>query len=274
MTDQVLAAPAAPAPGVPATSAAPAGPWFSGFTDPAVAAHATTKNWATQEDAVRSHLNLEKLIGVPQDQLLKLPKSDAAPEEWNPIYDRLGRPKTADEYKLEVPPGADAEYTKHVAKIMHEQGLTVKQAQAVVKGESEFIAKAVAAQTEVSRVAAVAEKLSLDKEWGAAGEKNYQIARAAAKTFGITGEQIDDLQDSMGFKATMLFLHNLGSKIGEDGFVAASGGGAFNGALTPAQAQARIAALKGDKEYVKKFLAGDVGAKNEMRALHEMAYQE
>jgi hypothetical protein len=120
----------------------------------------------------------------------------------------------------------------------------------------------------------VADKAALDKTWGAATEKNYQIARAAAKTFGITGETIDHLQDAMGYKATMELLYNLGSKIGEDSFVSASGGGAFNGAMTPAQAQARINALKGDPGFAAKYLAGDVGARKEMQDLHEMAYRE
>ena len=250
MTDPVAALAPDPTPAATPAPAPPPASWYDGFTDPAVKMHATTKQWGTAEDAVRSNLNLEKLIGVPQDQILKLPKSDAA-EDWNPIYDRLGRPKTPDEYKLEVPTGADDSYTKHVAKIMHEQGLTVKQAQAVVKGETEFVANAIAAQTEQSRVAAVADKTALDKAWGAATEKNYQVARAAAKTFGITGETIDQLQDAMGYKATMELLYNLGSKIGEDSFVSASGGGAFNSAMTPAQAQARIKELEPQPEKPK-----------------------
>lgn len=223
---------------------------------------------------MRSGMHMEKLLGVPQDQIIKMPKADAPPEAWASVYDRLGRPKTSAEYKLDVPVGADASYSENISKIMHEQGLTVKQAQAVAKGTADHVAAAIAAQTEADRVAAVADKAALDKEWGAAGEKNLQVARAAAKTFGITGDQIDALQDAMGLKATMLFLHNLGTKIGEDGFVSGSGGGAFNGALSPAQAQARIDALKTDKVWVAKWVGGDVGAKKEMHDLHEMAYRE
>ena len=239
-----------------------------------VSAHAVTKQWTTAEDAVRSNIHLEKLIGVPQDQILKLPKADAQPADWNPVYERLGRPKTPEEYKLESPPGASEEYAKSTAKLMHDQGLSAKQAQAVSKGIFDNVSAAVAAETETARVTAVADQASLVKEWGAAHEKNTQVARAGAKAFGLDGPTIDALQDVMGLKATMLFLHNLGTKIGEDAFVAGSGGGAFNGALTPAQAQDRIAALKSDKDFVAKFIRGDVGAKKEMHELHQMAYQE
>ena len=267
----VPAVPAAPAPAAPETPAAPAAQWYDGFSDPAVKGHAATKQWATAEDAVRSGIHLEKLMGVPHDQILKLPKADAAPTDWDPVYERLGRPKTPDDYKLE---GPNEEYNKNVAKIMHESGLSLKQAQAVSKGLEANVTAAITAETEADRMAAVADQAALTKEWGAAYEKNVQIARAAAHTLGIDGDTIDALQDVMGLKATMQLLHNLGSKIGEDPFVAASGGGAFNGAMTPAQAQGRIAALKGDKEFVKKFLAGDSGAKKEMHELHQMAYQE
>lgn len=263
------AAPAVPV--APAAPAAPASQWYDGFTDPAVKGHAATKQWATAEDAVRSGIHLEKLIGIPQDQILKLPKADAAATDWDPVYDRLGRPKTADEYKLD---GPNAEYNTLTAKIMHENGLSLKQAQAVSKGFEANVQSAIAAATETDRLEAVADQAALTREWGAAYEKNVQVARAAAHTFGIDGDTIDALQDVMGLKATMQFLQNLGSKIGEDSFVAASGGGAFNGAMTPAQAQGRIDALKGDKEFVKKFLAGDSGAKKEMHELHQMAYQD
>ena len=265
MSESVPAAPA-----VPATPAVPAAQWYDGFTDPAVKGHAATKQWATAEDAVRSGIHLEKLIGIPQDQILKIPKADAAPTDWDPVYEKLGRPKTADEYKLD---GPNEEYNKTTAKIMHENGLSLKQAQAVSKGLSANVQAAIDAATETDRLEAVTDQAALTKEWGAAYEKNVQVARAAAQTFGINGDKIDALQDVMGLKATMQFLYNLGSKIGEDSFVAASGGGAFNGAMTPDQAQGRISALKGDKEFVKKFLAGDSGAKKEMHELHQMAYQ-
>src|SRR3990167_6497041 len=99
----VVPTPAAPIV-TPVTPEVPAGQWYDSFTDAGVKTHAVTKQWATPEDAVRSNLNLEKLIGVPQDQILKLPKADADAAEWNPIYDRLGRPKTAEEYALKRRP--------------------------------------------------------------------------------------------------------------------------------------------------------------------------
>jgi len=268
MTD---ATPAVPPATPPAT---PSGPWYGKFADKSVLDHATTKGWATPEDAVRSNLELEKLIGVPKEQLIRLPKADATPEDWNPVYDQLGRPKTPDEYGLEVPAGADDSYSKHIAKIMHENGLTKAQATKVAKGQAEYVAGKVAEQTEARKTKTTLEHTELTKEWGVAYDKNVQITQAAARKFGITDDIIDNLEDSMGFKATMVFLHKLGSSLGEDSFESPGHGGKFAGLMEPAQAQARISALKKDSGWSAKYLAGDVGARAEMENLQKMAYPE
>lgn len=267
MTTEAPAPEASP----PAPAPAPAGEWYSTFTDAAVKDHATVKAWATPEDAVRSNLHLEKLVGVPQDQILKLPKSDAKPEDWAPVYDRLGRPKTPAEYKLETAAGADPKYAEAISKAMHENGMSLAQAQAVFKANSEYVASVLANEEEASKAAAVQDLALMKAEQGAAYEKYLARGKQAVQAFGLSAETVDALQDVMGLKATMDFLHTVGSRLGEDTFVASSGGGAFNGALNPAQAQARINALKGDAAFTKKYLEGDLGARQEMERLHTMA---
>jgi hypothetical protein len=220
---------------------------------------------------VRSNLNLEKLIGVPQDRILKLPQSDAPATEWAPIYDRLGRPAKAEDYKLDTPAGADANFTKQLAEIMHSQGLTLAQAQAIAKAQHDLVATEISVDKEKQAAENTADQAAMRKEQGAAYDKYVQVTRQAAQAFGLSAETINDLQDVMGLKGTMDFLYKIGSRLGEDSFVSSSGGGAFNGAMTPAQAQARINALKADGGFTKKYIEGDVGARNEMQRLHELA---
>ena len=219
-----------------------------------------------------SNLNLERLVGVPAEQIIKLPKADADAKEWDAVHAKLGRPATPDEYKLEVPTGADDTYAKHIAKVMHENGLSAKQAQAVAKGQAEFVATEITRQAEADATAQAAEKVALTKEWGAAYDKNLQVARAAAKTFGLTTEVIDSLEDAMGLKATMTLLHTLGSRLGEDAFE--GGSGHLSSALSPAEAKARITGLKNDAGFRQKLINGDVTAKKEMHDLHVFAYGE
>lgn len=256
-----------PAAQPPASTAA--APWFDSFQDPAVKAFATAKNWATSEEAVRSTLNLEKLVGVPQDQVLKLPKADAPDADWAPVYDRLGRPKTADEYNISVPPGADESYAKHVKQLMHESGLTAKQAEKVAKGTAEYVQNQIKAQGDALTAETVKQKAALEAEWGAAAGKNVQIVRSTAAKLGLDTDAIDSLEHVMGLKGAMQFIHKLGVAIGEDKF---EGGSFGSNVMSPAQAQAKIELIKTDGAFVQRYATGDAAAKQEMDNLHLMAY--
>ena len=89
-----------------AVSAAPEAKWFDGFD-------AETQNYISSRglvdkdpaaaflEAAKAHREAQAYIGVPKEQLLKLPKADAPPEEWDAVYERLGYSKNADDYKLE-----------------------------------------------------------------------------------------------------------------------------------------------------------------------------
>ena len=64
-----------------------------------------------------------------------IPAPDAPPEEWNKFYDALGRPKTAAEYKFELPEGAkvDEKVIGEMKEILHRHGLTPTQATGLQK---------------------------------------------------------------------------------------------------------------------------------------------
>lgn len=87
--------------------------------------------------------NAESLIG----RSIQLPGADAKPEDWDKVYDRLGRPKTPDGFEFKLPEGLPENfaYDKDRATAFkswaHQAGLTPKQAQAihdaVVKADGE-----------------------------------------------------------------------------------------------------------------------------------------
>lgn len=78
----------------------------------------------------RQAYNQEKLIGSS----IRIPKDDAPAEEVNAFLDKLGRPKTADEYKFDAPKNMPKELPYDSAleagfrKRAHELGLSSKQA--------------------------------------------------------------------------------------------------------------------------------------------------
>src|SRR5256885_6120890 len=49
----------------------------------------------------KSFVDTKRMVG----DSIRLPKSDASPEEWGKLYDKLGRPAAPDKYELQTPDG-------------------------------------------------------------------------------------------------------------------------------------------------------------------------
>ena len=273
------AAPAAP-PAAPAPGAAPAAPpaWHA---DPVY--DTETRGWlenrgltkleagAALPEVIKGFRNAEKFIGAPPEQIIRVPKDDT-PEAWNQVYDRLGRPKDPKGYDIPVPDGQDKAYSEWARGTFHELGLNAKQAKGLTEKWNAYVAeKTGAMQTEYKNSVAT-DAAALQKEWGAAHEKNLQVAKGAAREFGMTAEVIDSLEKAMGFAGVMKLMHSIGSKLGEDKFIQGGGGGGFGDVMSPEAAKAAIEALKKDPEFSVKYIKGDAEARAKMSRLHQYAY--
>lgn len=279
MTDATTTPPAAPPAGEPPASA-PAPAWHE-----APAFDQDTRGWLANRgltklqpdealpEIVKGFRNAEKLLGVPADQVVRLPKDDD-PKAWGPIYDKLGRPADPKGYDIPVPEGQDSGYADWARGTFHELGLSGKQAKALTEKWNAFVAeKMQAAQTEYAN-GVKADSEALQKEWGAAYEKHLQIAKGAAREFGLDAKTIDTLEQAMGFAGVMKFMHAIGAKLGEDKFIGGGKPGGFGDVTTPEMAQAQIRALRNDVEFTKRYVAGDAAARAEMERLHRYAYPE
>lgn len=108
-------------PDAPAEAAAAHKPWYDGLPDDLKAQGHVTRH-ASVEDAVRALIGAEKRLGVPADQLVRLPTK---PEERAELYGKLGAPETAEGYKITVPDGAsdaDKAAAQSFAEHMHKAG--------------------------------------------------------------------------------------------------------------------------------------------------------
>ena len=228
------------------------------------------KGWKDPSQVVDSYRNLEKLLGLPQDQVIKLPKEDDA-AGWDAVMTRLGRPASPDGYKLEVPKeGGDPAMAKWASEQFHKAGLTEKQGKAMVESWNARNAETAATQKADYLAKCDQEAKALRKEWGAAHEQNLSIAQRACREFGVEAKVIDAMESAVGTAATMKFFHNLGSKIGESSFTIGNPVGG-NGVMTPAQAKAEIARLGSDPGFVRKYGQGDADSVAKMNRLHIMA---
>jgi len=302
-----MSTPATPA--VPATSTSPAAPAMPASTSASMsasppaaapvtantsaAAPASTPNWTDgfNEDLkgyvgnkgfkdpgalADAYRNLEKLQGVPQDRLMKLPESfyddkGALTAEGRAIYERLGAPKDAKEYGIDAPAqGGDAKRLENFLKNAHEMGLTKAQAQRLAAADGEYASQLATTAQEQAAGAFRDQVKSLEKEWGAAYENNRTIAADAARRMGMDAKKIDALSSALGHAETMKLLASIGKSVGESAFIQ---GRQPNAPMEPASAKSRISELLADKDFGSRLMAGESDAKATWERLHREAYQ-
>lgn len=242
-------APAAPAPAAPAA-------WHSTFDD-------ETRGWIEnrglhqkqQSEAltalVATARGAEKKFGVPEDRLIKLPASLDEDGALDPIYDRLGRPKTPDEYKLTAPDANDAigaEFAKALANAAHKNGLSTRQAQEVFKSIDEYVTGIYEREETAAATRREADMAKLQAEWGETFGMNKLLAQEAAKAVGATAEEIDALTQALGSDAAVVKLFaRIGQKRGgEASFIAGDNPVLKYGATTPEAARSKIEEIKQD----------------------------
>lgn len=124
------------------------------------------------DDVVKSAYEQSKLLG----NAVRVPGKDAKPEEVEAFYEKLGRPKTADEYDFRPPESLpenlpyDGERAKSFAGLAHKIGLSKAQAAAVhdwavenaVNDFNGFSAQSAEERTTVAKT----ETAKLEKLWG------------------------------------------------------------------------------------------------------------
>ncbi len=266
--------PAVPGPVAVPNNASPAD-WTSSLNE-SQRLFVQNKGFKQPAEALESYRNLETLMGVPKERLLKLPEAPDAPE-WGEVYDRLGRPKNANEYTFKEPEGVkgDPQFKDWAQKQFHALGLTKSQGETLAAKWNEYAQGDVAKQKETYAANLKVEQGALQKEWGAAYEQQIKTCFKAAQTFGLGQEDVTKLENALGYSATLKFLAKVGAKVGEDSFVMGDGAGSgFQGALTPERAQAEITELKKDKDFLRRYSSGDREAFKKMERLHQFAYPD
>lgn len=230
------------------------------------------KGFADQKALLESYRNLEKLRGVPQERLLKLP--EASDEKgMAEVFEKLGKPATAEGYGLQPKDPNNPGFTNWAKDTFLKLNLTAEQGQKLVEQFNAFNEQQEAAANEEHTNKVQGQVTGLKKEWGAAYNQNVAAAQAAYRRMGIPDAAVDSLEKSIGFDGVMKLFHSMGTKIGEHSFVGGEREGFGEGAiLSPVEAQARIKALKADQGFIKRYTEGDTKARQEMERLHKMAH--
>jgi hypothetical protein len=203
-------------------------------------------------DLAKSHKEAQGLIGRKG---VLLPREGATQEELDHFYRQLGKPESADKYHLQLADGAPFKYGADQENwwrgVAHKHNLSVAQAKGIyeeyltqdmtLSKQSEEIIDRHAKERDSANEAA------MRQEWGAAYDKQMQLAEKAAKAFS-TQDELSAIVGAIGAPAAMKLFNKIGSKISEDSLDLRPGPGAA-GAMTPQEAQGEIKAITGDKGH-------------------------
>lgn len=286
------AAAAAAAAAASAAAAAAAKPWHTGL-DAEVVGMAQRKNWDLSDPvkafaaATGAYGGAEKLIGVSPDKMLRLPEASADAATLDAFWQKLGAAKDPKEIDLSTIKSADGKaFDEKLGEVIRATAVKTRAPKDVVLSvaaelQKHFDAES-AQQATIKAGSVAADKAALDASWGANAPANMFIANQAleklAAAANVPKEKAQAAWDALskvggiGAATALEMLRVIGVKMGEDRLVTPGGGGNGNLPMTREAAISEITALKADKMFGKRLLAGDREANLQWTALHKIGY--
>jgi len=251
--------------GAAAGAAAGSGKWYDSFA-PDLKGYVENKGWKEPADLLAGYQGLEKLLG---GEKLPMPKNPEDKDGWNAIYDKLGRPKVADDYKLPIPEGDNGDFAKAAQGWFHEVGLSQKQGVAIAEKWNGMVAAHQQAALNERNQKSEADMASIKGEWGSNYDANLEAGRRAARTFGFDQETLNSFEGAVGTAKMLKLMAGIGKGLTESKFVSGEGGAGSFGMSVEA-AQQKLGTLKSDSAWSSKFIKGDKDAIAELTRLHEI----
>ncbi len=267
----------APQPAPPA--APPATPWHHGI-DAELLGHWQNRGYKLDDpktvaiEAGKQARELERHFGVPPEQLLKMPKPNASPEDIKAFRQRLGMPADPKEYDFSsVKDAAGNPIPQALADTLrsaaHNAGLPKDAAAAVAAAIQKYNDDAATQAGTVNAGKLAEEKNKLKADWKNNYDFNMLKAMEGARRLGISPEAVVALESQIGYAEVMNAMRKIGTATGEDTFIER---GATSGGLpsTREGSVARKAELMGDPDWVGRYLKGGVTERREMDAINTM----
>jgi hypothetical protein len=212
----------------------------------------------------------ERHIGVPPDQLLRLPQANASEADRKAFWQKLGVPAEARDYDFSAVRFADGTELNQVfadgmRSAFAQANVSKDKAASIMNAIVKFEEGKEAAEAATFAANLEAERAKLNVNWGSNKDFNLLTAMNGARRLGITDEQVNALRSTLGEYQTMEMFRRIGAATTEDTFV--EGSQATGAPTTLAAAEAEMARLQQDDAWVKRLLAGEVEARRQFEGL-------
>ena len=244
--------------------------WKANLSDE-IKADKSLENINDIESLAKSYVHAQKMVGADK---IPVPNKFATDKDWDAVYEKLGRPKTAEEYKFNLPEDqkVDEAALKNFSTQAHKLGLLPGQAEGMVKFYNEMIGNELAQADSIATSQREKAITELKTEWGQAYDQKLQQANnVVANVFpkGFMDTNLEDGTKLGDHPAVIKAFATLAGKMGEDNIVQASG----PTMMTPRQIDKEIASLQAPgSAYWDKNHPNHQIAVEEVQALFEQKH--
>ena len=220
----------------------------------------------------KSYIETKAKVGT----MTTIPDGRSSEEAWNGLWNKLGRPESADRYEFELPEVQghtyDEEYIEAFKASAHSLGLTTTQAQGIFNHQMSAIAEQ-GQEMEDDDVAEIEKATAeLRTKWGLTYDAQTGAINRAVTNF-FNEDDHAGLNALIASNSTLAeAFARIGGLISEN----SSGGGDMGdgraSGMTKEDAQAKINEIRGDKDHVfyKRSTPGHEEAVLEMAELYKV----
>ena len=211
----------------------------------------------------KSYLELEK----SQTKSVSIPTEDAAEEEWDDFYNRLGRPNDKSYLPVEEITDKNKDFLEFYGALFHDSGLSARQGRKLLSRLSEA-AKVISdnqqKETEALRVENIKK---LKDKYGADFDSNIRIMEGHLKDKG----DLLSFIDNSAFNPEIMDLVIEQAKANSDNSLITNGSSENFDVIA---AKKEISKLSNNENFMKQYEDGNEEANKKLQELYAQAYPE
>jgi hypothetical protein len=220
------------------------------------------KKYANPTVVATSYAELERVNASRDDsKMIRIPDENAKPEDWNQVYEKLGRPKDPSGYKdVKWGENADPQMKEFGQNLAFKLGLSPKAVESVMVSEwNAFVEKANAKAAQTMEVTGQQAVQQLKESWKGDFDANLNKGRQVMQALDRAGFSDADMavvEQHIGIAPVIKLLATIGKLSGEGKFMESGGGGgaADPANMSPEQAKAEIIRKTGDAAFQKTYM--------------------